>query len=70
MNAVEFFRAYIASYEHSGRGMGDFWKFMQTRDAVEGWGYCFEFSQLLLCLTCLHEAMQTRKKVLCCLIKP
>ena len=26
MNAVEFFRGCIASYEHSGRGTGDFWK--------------------------------------------
>ena len=38
---------------------------MQTRDEVEGLHNCLEFSQPL---SCLYQAIQTRKNVFYCLI--
>ena len=41
------------------RGLGEFETVMQTRDEVEGFHNCREFSQPL---ECLYQAMQTQEK--------
>ena len=49
-----------------GRGLGEFSTVMQTLDFVSGLHNCLEFSQAL---SCLYQAMQTRKTFSIAVIK-